>query len=109
MTNFEWLVKSGELARYISGWFIQMNPQRDGHTNFAIECAKYLQAEHKEPKKRKYVALDDVIEILRMPRKLNIKNTNCKVDMPSILEMESKHYFDMQKALFNLETKEIDE
>lgn len=63
---------------------------------------------YEKPKKKKYVALDDVLEILRMPRKLELVNTNRKVDMPAIMEMESKHYFDMQAALFNLETKEIE-
>jgi hypothetical protein len=114
MTNYEWLVKSGNLAD-----FIKDIKFLDGHAlmseyqmKFPYEdltynrIAEWLQAERKT---KKYVALDDVIEILRMPRELNLSKPNQKVGMTEIMAMESHHYYKMQRAVFNLEVKEIDE
>lgn len=126
MTNFEWLVKNGKTANFLydvcgalsenaKGTYpLTITDQYNGLSigygeNICKKCAEWLQAERKTKRKTRYVALNDVIDIFRMPRELKVKDTNRKIDMADILEMEAHHYFEMQTALFSLETKEIDE
>lgn len=114
MTNFEWLVKNKKITKLfreiveredlsdvLEEWSI---PSRSAWLSDSI--VEWLQAVHKT---KKYVALDDVIEILRMPRKLNLSKPNQKVGMTEIMAMEAHHNSEIQTALFSLEVKEIDE
>jgi hypothetical protein len=105
MTNYEWLVKSGELARYISGWFIQMNPQRDGHMNFAIECANYLCAERKS---KKYVDLNKVADLISLvPFKIPFNQKNFSREEVRLIHQS--YLADLYTALGKMVVKEIDE
>ena len=112
MTNYEWIMKSGKMANFLLDVNNALNENARGKFPLSIEkqyhglsirygenilkkCVEWLQAEHKTIT---YVALADVLYILKTPYTLDNK---CKI---STKEIDEKI-----KRVTNLPTKEIDE
>ena len=107
MTNYEWLKKHDYMPSFIAlvihNKFEELTKRYGLRPDYYEYIADWLEEERIF---KKYVALDEVKEILRMPMRIEGGRTNGKTLLKEVL---NNHYAYMMVALNNLQVKEIDE
>lgn len=107
MTNYEWLKNHDCMPTFIdllkAGRVTALTERYGLPETYYQYVADWLEEEHIF---KKYVALDEVKEILRMPMRIEGGRTNGKTQLREVL---NNYYADMMVALNNLQVKVIDE
>lgn len=124
MTNYEWLVKSERLGKFIESIKTVTGPIYNGSAhdlkrNFGLVVpdpdktgrswhdyiAEWLQKEHTD---NKYIKLDDVLDILSTPKIIKIEEGKF-LPLPEVRRILAEDHKDRIKRINMLDVKEINE